>query len=70
MSEVQLILLISLYKYGVNFTASMMIVFKLTIFNYHFVKLKQSKFERNAKMILGFEHFSTHFSMLCLSFIL
>jgi hypothetical protein len=59
----------------------MIIVFKLTIFNYYFVflnrqihskifqkvanclnykiKLKQSKFERNAKKILGFEHFSS-----------
>jgi hypothetical protein len=28
-----------LYKYGVNFTASMVIAFKLTIFNYYFVFL-------------------------------
>jgi hypothetical protein len=32
-----------LYKFGVDFTA---------------LKLKQSNFERNAKTILGFEHFS------------
>jgi hypothetical protein len=36
MSEVQLI---SLYKYGVNFTVSMIIVFKLTIFDYYFMFL-------------------------------
>jgi hypothetical protein len=30
-----------LYKYGVNFTASMIIVFKLTIFNYYFVFLNR-----------------------------
>ena len=67
-----------LYEYGVNFTASMIIVFKLTIFNYYIlcvsqppdtfkkvancanykIKLKQSNFERNAKKILGIEHFS------------
>jgi ABC-type transport system involved in Fe-S cluster assembly fused permease/ATPase subunit len=77
MSEVQQVLLILLYKYGVNFTA--LIVFKLTICNYYFVflnlhtdtfkkvancvnyktKLKQSNFERNAKNISGFEHFSS-----------
>jgi hypothetical protein len=34
MSEVQQVLLILLYKYGVNFTASMIIVF-----NYYFVFL-------------------------------
>jgi hypothetical protein len=34
MSEVQLVLLILGCKYGVNFTASMIIVIKLTIFNY------------------------------------
>jgi hypothetical protein len=28
---------IAVYKYGVNFTASMIIVFKLTVFNYYFV---------------------------------
>jgi hypothetical protein len=33
MSEVPVVLLILLYKYGVNFTASMIIVFKLTISN-------------------------------------
>ena len=46
----------------------MIIVFKLKIFNYYFVfldcvnykiKLKQSNFERYAKNILGFEHFSS-----------
>jgi hypothetical protein len=31
MFEVHVILLILLYKYGVNFTASMIIIFKLTI---------------------------------------
>ena len=41
MSEVQLVSLILLYKHGVNFTASMIIVFKLTIFNYYFVFLKR-----------------------------
>ena len=35
------VLLILLYKYGVNFTASMIIVFKLTIFNYYFVFLNR-----------------------------
>jgi hypothetical protein len=47
---------------------TMIIVFKLKIFNYYFVfldcvnykiKLKQSNFERYAKNILGFEHFSS-----------
>ena len=32
MSEVQQVLFILLYKYGVNFTALMIIVFKLTMF--------------------------------------
>jgi hypothetical protein len=60
--------------HGVNFTASMIIVFKLTMFkltiifcvfkkvancvNYK-IKLKQSNFERNGKKILGFEHVSS-----------
>jgi hypothetical protein len=30
-----------MYKYGVIFTASMIIVFKLTIFNYYFVFLNR-----------------------------
>ena len=37
MSEIQLVSLILVYKHGVNFTASMIIVFKLTILNYYFV---------------------------------
>ena len=41
MSEVPLILLILLYKYDVNFTASVIIVFKLMIFNYYFVFLNR-----------------------------
>jgi hypothetical protein len=41
MSEVQQVLLILLYKNGVNFTASMIIVFKLTIFEYYFVFLNR-----------------------------
>jgi hypothetical protein len=40
MSEVQ-VLLISLYKYGVNFTVSMIIVFKLTIFDHYFMFLNR-----------------------------
>jgi hypothetical protein len=32
---------IAVYKYGVNFTASMITVFKLTIFNYYFVFLNR-----------------------------
>jgi hypothetical protein len=36
LSEVQYVLLTLLYKYGINFTASMIIVFKLTILNYYF----------------------------------
>jgi hypothetical protein len=71
-------LLISLYTYGVNFTVSMIIVFKKidniwllfyvsqppdtfkkvsNCVNYK-IKRKQSNFERNAKKIFGFEHFS------------
>jgi hypothetical protein len=42
-SEVQSVLLILLYKYGVKFTASagMIIVFKLTTFDYYFVFLNR-----------------------------
>jgi hypothetical protein len=41
MSEVQLVSLILVYKHGVNFTASMIIVFKLTIFNYNLFCVSQ-----------------------------
>ena len=44
MSEVQQVLLILLYKYGVYFTASVRIVFKLTMFNYYFVFLKLKEY--------------------------
>ena len=61
----------------------MIIVFKLTIFNYYCgvsqppdtfkkvancvnykIKRKQSNFERNAKKILGFEHFPSEYATL------
>jgi hypothetical protein len=41
MSEVQQVLLILLHKYGVSFTTSMILVFKLTIFNCYFVFLNR-----------------------------